>query len=273
MFLCDYHTHTYYSFDGNIESTPDALCLAAIEKGITHLAITDHFETNAVIEKYSDPYKACDAYNEMYLAKEKYKDKLNVAIGIELGQGHQYPTETAKLFDTCNYDFVIGSLHNLRSCPDFAHIKMGELPDTYIGYLFERYMGELTEMIRTVPQIDTIGHITYMHRYIALCGKEYDFVTNHKELLVSFFEEIVSRGIALEVNVSTLWKGLGFSMPNRDILSLYKECKGELITVGTDAHHPRNVGRCVTDGLELLKNTGFNYVMAIENRKKKLFKI
>ena len=111
-----------------------------------------------------------------------------------------------------------------------------------------------------------------MQRYIALCGKQYDF-TRHFEKLSDFFDKIIKRKIALEVNVSTLSKGLGFAMPDQSILSLYKDCGGKLITLGSDAHSPEGLGNCIQDGFNLIKTVGFDEVCVVRNGKKVQIKI
>ena len=79
--------------------------------------------------------------------------------------------------------------------------------------------------------------------------------------------------LSLEVNVSTLWKGLGFAMPDREFLSLYKECGGRLITVGTDSHSPEHIGECVDQGFDLLRSVGLNDILVVRDGKKTVIKI
>ena len=89
MFKCDYHTHTSFSFDG--ANTPDELCEAAIARGVTDLAITDHLECNWRAEAAYPPFDAITHREAIMSAKEKYKNKLNLSYGIEIGQYDQYP--------------------------------------------------------------------------------------------------------------------------------------------------------------------------------------
>ena len=42
MYLADYHTHSEYSFDG--KETIRDMCQAAMNRGISELAITDHMD-------------------------------------------------------------------------------------------------------------------------------------------------------------------------------------------------------------------------------------
>ncbi|MBR5454086.1 MAG: PHP domain-containing protein, partial [Clostridia bacterium] len=86
MFLADCHTHTKYSFDGprTAEGEVDALCRAAIERGLSELAITDHLELNGEVEGIYEKTDTAGIRRDVLEAKEKYKDKLYVAYGIEL---------------------------------------------------------------------------------------------------------------------------------------------------------------------------------------------
>jgi histidinol-phosphatase (PHP family) len=275
MFKCDYHIHTYFSFDGDKEATPDALCLAAIANGVTDLAITDHFECNWRAEAAYPPYRADEAYDEIMAAKEKYRGKLNLTYGIELGQANQHPDEAKALLDSHKFDFVIGSIHNLKGAIDFYYWNFEtvfrDMQPSYIGHQFERYIDELCEVIDRFD-VDTVAHLTYIYRYCALSGNHYDF-TRHADKAEELFKKMIAKDIALEVNVSTLWKGLGFAMPDREFLSLYRDCGGRLVTVGTDSHSSEHVGECVEDGFELLRSVGLNDVVVVRDGKKEVVKI
>ena len=50
------------------------------------------------------------------------------------------------------------------------------------------------------------------------------------------FKTIIPKGKGIEVNTSGFAYGLDSAMPSIDILKLYKELGGEIITVGSDAH-------------------------------------
>lgn len=276
MFKCDYHTHTNFSFDGAENSTPDTLCQAAIANGVTDLAITDHFECNWRTEAAYPPFDADRHYEKIMAAKAKYKDRLNLTYGIEIGQYNQVPEEADALLKAHDYDFVIGSIHNVRGAVDFYYWDFASIfnsmQHSYVGHMFERYVEELGEIVDTFDKVDTIAHLTYIYRYCALSGNHYDFM-RHADAAEALFKKMIVKNIALEVNVSTLWKGLGFALPDKDFLSLYRDCGGRLITVGTDSHSPEHIGECVEDGFKLLKSVGLNQILVVRNGKKEIVKI
>ena len=276
MFKCDYHTHTNFSFDGAKNSTPDTLCQAAIANGVTDLAITDHFECNWRTEAAYPAFDADRHYEEIMTAKEKYKDKLNLAYGIEIGQYNQVPEEADALLKAHDYDFVIGSIHNVRGAIDFYYWDFksifNSMQHSYVGHMFERYVEELCEIVDSFDKVDTIAHLTYIYRYCALSGNHYDFM-KHADKAEVLFKKMIQKDIALEVNVSTLWKGLGFALPDKEFLSLYRDCGGRLITVGTDSHAPEHIGECVDDGFKLLKSVGLGDILVVRNGQKEIVKI
>ena len=263
MFLCDYHTHTRFSFDGNPAATHDAMCRRALEVGLSEIAFTDHCDVNGEVEGYYDPYNASAAFAAMQEVKEKYKGRLNVVCGIELGNAAQYPQAARAVLDAHPYEFVIGSLHNLKDVPDFCLMNYGHMSDGLIRRLFDRALDETLEMVR-FEGITTLGHLTYMHRYITLAGKKLDFKPYYDKI-TAVYDELIRRDIAMEINVSTLWKGLGISMPTMELLKLYKDHGGRLITVGSDAHAPENLGKAIRKGYAILETVGFHEVLTVRD--------
>lgn len=263
MILCDTHTHTRFSFDGAPDSTPDSLCRRALELGLTDLCITDHYDVNGEAEGIYTHYEDDAAWEEMTAAKETYRGRLNLIRGIELGNATQYPGTAAAILARHPYEFVIGSLHNLRGVPDFALMRYESMTDANIRQLFDRALDETLEML-TFPGLMTLGHMTYMHRYITLAKRTFEFKPYYDKI-VAVYEALMARGVALELNVSTLWRGLGIGMPTLELLKLYRDVGGRLVTIGTDAHAPANLGRCIRQGYTLLNAAGLHAVTVVRD--------
>lgn len=272
MAFCDYHIHTCYSFDGDRSATPEAICKAAIERGLTDIAITDHFEVNAIPEGIDTPYDADAAFESVMQVKEIYGKRLNITYGIELGQASQYPDIANDFLRKYPVEFVLASLHNLRGKPDFYYMDFSTIDEDETSSLYRAYLSELLEMIDALDKIDAIGHITYPFRYIARAGKVVD-ASQFYDGLADIFSVLVKKDVALELNVSTYAKGYGFTMPTPDILSLYRECGGRLITLGTDAHSPSAVGIAIPYAAELAKSVGFDSALVIRGGQKELIKL
>ena len=204
----------------------------------------------------------------MMEVKEKYKGRLNVVCGIELGNPTQYPKAARAVLDAHPYEFVIGSLHNLRGVPDFYHMNFETMSDGQIRQLFDRSLDETLEMVG-FEGMTTLGHMTYMHRYVTRSGKKLD-LKPYYEKITAIYEELIRRDIALEINVSSLWKGLGIPMPSMELLKLYKDCGGKLITIGSDAHDVENLGKAIRKGYAILETVGFHEVLTVQNGERVL---
>ena len=54
-------------------------------------------------------------------------------------------------------------------------------------------------------------------------------------------------------------------MPTMELLKLYVDCGGKLITIGTDAHAPVNLGKSLRQGYAILETVGIHEVMTIRD--------
>ncbi|MBQ9097812.1 MAG: histidinol-phosphatase HisJ family protein [Clostridia bacterium] len=262
----DLHTHTLYSFDGDPTATVNAMCESAIAKGLTHLAITDHCDINGEIEGIYPVLDKDAVFDAVCAAKKTYARRLTVLFGIELGQATQYPTEARALLERYPYDIVLGSLHNLANTPDFYYMsvqdadfpapQLAEMSDGEIAALFERSLQE-TSALLDFEGIHVLPHLTYLHRYVRQVGRKLNF-TPHLPQIAALFEKMIRQGVALELNTSSLVAdGTGLPMPTAELLALYRQCGGKLISVGSDAHVPHRIAQSFDAAAALLTACGF----------------
>ncbi len=256
MYRADSHLHTCFSFDGNPLATVDAVCRAACEKGLDEITFTDHCDINGEVEGIYAPFSLEMAREEVLAARDAYRGKLIVNWGIELGQPHQYPDAARALINRGGFDFVLGSLHNLLGVPDFYFMRYAQMTDALLDQLFCRCLAESMEVIRFAG-IHSLAHLTYPCRYYALDGRSFDPM-RYDDQMAQLFGEMRGRGIALEVNSSTLRKGLDFTLPHEPILRLWRECGGELVTIGSDAHSADEVGAGFDAVCAMLVRCGFS---------------
>jgi len=260
----DFHLHTEYSFDS--KEKLENVCAFAIEKGLSAIAVTNHYDHDGIEEGlYEEYFFERDAENILY-AKEKYKDRLQIFMGLEIGQPHTMNDKKLSKIEGMEYEFIIGSLHNLKNCFDFYYLDYKRTTPLYDRAIYKKYLFELME-IADLGFIDTIGHITYPERYMKECGKEFVYSEFEDEFFV-LFEKMVKNGIALEINTSGLRQGLCHTMPKTDILTLYRKAGGEKVTVGSDAHCALQVGEGVKETFEKIRELGFLHINEIRRKTK-----
>jgi histidinol-phosphatase (PHP family) len=62
-------------------------------------------------------------------------------------------------------------------------------------------------------------------------------------------------------------------MPSINIIELYKNLGGEIITIGSDAHTKQDVGAGIDQAEDLLKTIGFNHAAIYRERKPHFYRI
>ena len=269
MYICDSHMHTINSFDGNY--TLNEMCEAAIAAGLSEIAVTEHCDIDCILDGIYPKYDEAAVKAAVDEAREKFAGRLVISHGIEIGQPHLRMKETEALISRSDYDFVLGSIHNLPDVPDFSLLKFDKMSIEQAISLWERSLIELEKIVRC-GLIDSLAHITYPIRYITLAGKKID-LTKYYDRMAKMFEYMIGHGIALEINSSGLRQGLGFTLPDSGILELYVKCGGRLVTVGSDAHFTEHVGADIKTVYEMLRGAGLDSVTVFHKRKAELVKI
>lgn len=263
--LFDTHIHSIHSFDGN-HSVSD-MCDGAIKNGAIGVCFTDHcdidmndFEPRAFAEK---------AFKNISDVKEHYKGKLEVLNGVELGQGIYRKELSLEILNKYNYDFVIGSIHNLENMEDFYFLDYKKYN---VDELLTRYFEDLLKLVEW-NKADTLAHITYPLRYIVAREHINVDMTRYNELIHAIFETLIKNDKALELNVSGLFMDMKDTLPNISYIKMYHDMGGKLVTVGSDSHYSEKVCLGLDRGYDILKECGYTEFTVFENRKPKLLPI
>lgn len=262
MYIHDSHIHTKYSFDSESEIADIVEC--ALARGVNEISLCDHYDIDDDMDGIYPPFDIEGAKKYILEAKEKYADKIQINYGVELGQAHARPAEAREALNKMGYDFVIGSLHNLRSYPDFSLLQLDRMGDLQIAYLMRRMLTE-TEEIVDFGGFSTLAHITYIQRYLTLGGKPFEYEM-YKDDFVRIFRKLIAKNIALEINTSGLRRN-SITMPGYDLAALYRDCGGELITFGSDSHFAEDVGKGIEEAAAELRKLGFKSQCVVRNGK------
>ncbi len=243
----DYHTHSRRSPDGADDLV--TMCRAAQAAGLTELAVTDHYDLGGMQWVTPPPLPQADF--------EQARKQTGMALlrGVELGQAHHEPAAADRLLAEHAPEFVIGSIHNLRGQGDFYFLSYRNADDAY--RLLDAYIEELFELVNW-GKFHVLGHLTYPLRYIPQ-QLRVSFDRYHERLQV-LFRQLSTKGLGLEVNVSGLSRPEATTYPDLSLLELYRQCGGEIITIGSDAHRASDVGRCNEQAIQLLLQAGFSHL-------------
>ena len=262
----DMHTHSNHSHDCSVSL--EDMRAAQAKKHTELVAVTNHSDVGY--------YKTRDAFNCIKEAAEE-TTRLNarndspcrLLVGVEIGDGIFAPEKLRYIETLCDYDVIIGSIHCLMkdgvltgySCLDFSAES-----DEYVDRFMSDYFTALEKTVDTAD-FDILAHLTCPLRYVVgKHGKKVD-MSKYDGVITEILKKIIKKGIALEVNTSSVSLALGDFVPSTDILVKYRELGGYLITLGSDAHILSEASANFDRAKSHLKNLGFENIFYYKNRR------
>ena len=263
--IYDMHTHSDNSFDGNHSCI--LLCEGAAENSCKGIAITDHCDIDA--KDYDFRAFALNQFVEANLAKAFFKDRLDVLVGIELGQGIYKKEKSLEILKEFDYDFVLGSIHNLEDKEDFYYLN-------YEEYDVKSLMRNYFEAVLALSQwnkTDSIAHLTYPLRYLSKYKSIKFDISDYYDIIDAIFETIIKNDKALELNVSGLFNGLNDTLPNKELIKRFHDMGGKYVTVGSDSHYYNKVSLGIKEGYNILLECGFEQFTIFKKREPILMNI
>ncbi len=258
--LLDYHSHTNFSTDGH--SSMDQMVKAAIDAGISQIAVTDHFDPDYPDDWWGKGFSLPDYNRDQESIADKYKNQIQLIKGLEVGIQHGDTLEKCReAVKGFAYDFIIGSFH----CAEGFELACG-------GFFDNRTVEEATkafykynlDCLSIYKDYDVLGHINVIDRY----GEYIPSYDDLWDIITEILKLVIYDGKGIEINTSSFRYGMGdYTTPSHEILKLYHDLGGEIITVGSDAHSAKDVGYGIEWAYEKMKSVGFKYVSTYSQRK------
>ena len=260
--LSDCHVHT--EFSGDSKTPLDQQIEAAIRLGMEEICITDHHDYGCAGMTHIDYTLDIPSYlPAVREAAEKYRGKIRVLTGIELGLMMREKDYLIRLEKELPVDYIIGSSHFIDAFDvyDKAYYEGRSERASYLRY-FESTLTRVSSM----DCFDSLGHLDYIVRYGPNKNSNYR-PADYMDIIDQILKILIDRQKGLECNTAGFKYGLGHPNPQEEILIRYRELGGELLTVGSDGHSPNQVGLCFPQIQEFLKQCGFRYYTVFCQRK------
>ncbi len=267
MYKADYHTHTELSLDSTAPMEDQVK--QAISLGFNEMVITDHHESIASDEVFSLDSDLTDYIKHFNTVKEKYKDQITLKLGAEIGYESRGKEVLDQFVKDNPFEFVICSIHSLEG-DDFYFGKFFRQKPKRQAFL--EYFQAIRDCIEEFDNFDVLGHLDFICRYGDYANFDLDYL-DYKDTIDDILQKLIRDGKGIEINTSGLRYGVGHMHPRLDILKSYKELGGEIITIGSDGHTPKDIGAGYDQARELLKEAGFEYFTTFNNRKPEFRKL
>lgn len=164
-----------------------------MDGGLASVCFTEHFS----VLDHDPSYRYLD--QAAYLADwesctRQYAGRLDISLGLEIGEPHRHPREIAAACSGLPLDFVIGSIHNIGREKLRMYQSRHGAQAAYAAY-FTAVLA-----MAEAGDIDVIGHLDLMKRY---AGENYRY-QDYAPLIDRILQTAVRRGIGLEINASNL---------------------------------------------------------------------
>ena len=126
------------------------------------------------------------------------------------------------------------------------------------------YPAYMEEIRRMQEKYSVLGHLDLIRRYDNAGIYPFECI---KPLVTEILQTVIRDGKGIEVNTSSRRYGLTELMPSEDILRLYLELGGTILTIGSDSHKPEQLGAYIMDTRKRLKELGFQSFCTYERMK------
>jgi histidinol-phosphatase (PHP family) len=246
----DLHVHTEWSWDaphGSMERS----CERAIEVGLPAIAFTEHADW-ALVHKGQHSVDLAGYFDSIERCRAKFKG-IRILTGVELGEPHWYPAETAEVLAAGPLDQVLGSIHCIRingemvDASQFPERAAGDFPGAV-----REYFRETLAMVESGQTFETLAHLDYPKRYWLDGARPYREADYEGEIR-AVLKAAAATGRVLEVNTT---RGRVLS-PDLTVVRWWRELGGQAVQYGSDAHQPDKVAEGFKVATQMVESAGF----------------
>ena len=245
--LADYHVHSAFSDDSFYEV--EDVCRDAVKLNLNEICFTDHVDYGVKPDQAGPDTRIVDGkavtnvdypryFPALAAAREAFKGDLAVKRGLELGvQSHTVPQFNA-LVNTWKgeMDFAILSIHQVGDKEFWTgDFQAGRTQQEYN----DAYYAEMLAVVQGFAGYSVLGHLDLIKRYDP--AGIYPFEQN-RDVIAEILTRVIADGKGIEVNTSSFRYGLPDLQPCTEILRLYRNLGGRIVTIGSDSHKPEHLG-------------------------------
>lgn len=268
----DYHVHPGYSIDAQ-DATIQEYCRKALSIGLDAICFTPHLEVDPVrrhldwfvrVNGTRQPMDEFQWLNRYFEDIENARDTfgpqgLTIKAGIEVGFDRGLEKRIEHVLDSYPFDFILGSVHCIEHQAISSWRESREyFPGRDMYQVVKEYFLTLSEAVGS-ELFHCMGHLDLYCRYgINYYGQA--IMSAHRGLVEPILAKMAKRGIGLEVNTSSIRRGLHQFHPSREILEQAVKAGVTVFTVGSDAHKPEDLGFKTQEAINLLAELGAGHL-------------
>ncbi len=250
----DFHVHSTYS-DG---SFLPAMVSAAERAGLDGIGFADHCDVSER-QRRSDARArygfALDlTYERRRRALEQLRSESDIELydAVELNYALRDENEIQTFLREADFEYAIGSVHMVNGRSIQSTSAFDGASDSELDAVVDEYFDRLCALIES-ELFDIAAHLDLIERTPPLRGRA---TTAHYHRVA---DALAGSRTVPEINAGRALREGGSLHPNEQFLAILREYEIPM-TVGTDAHRPREIGDRATFLRELLDGRGIEVI-------------
>lgn len=263
--LVDYHNHTPLCH--HAEGDPAEYVQRAIELGIAEIGLSEHspwmiqHPDEKLAPSNEEFAQFVDLVQDLQRRHNRNGSPIRVRLGIEMDFVPDRLDRVRAYLDKYPWDYVIGSVHHLGDWGFDNPAYIAEFDERDIRQVYEDYFARVRQLAET-GCFDTVGHLDLIKKF------GHKPTGDLQPLYRRIAEVLKDTNMVVELNTSGMDKGAHEFYPSPALLAELAGA-GVPLTLGSDSHHPREVGRYFHDARALLLSVGIRTIIAYENRDRR----
>ncbi len=257
--LVDYHLHTRRC--GHAAGELEDYVRRARRLGLSEIGFSDHFPLLHI----QDPSLSM-ALDELPDYVREVKDlaarvsRPRIRLGIEVDYVAERIRELTEILDDYPFDYVTGSVHFLEGWGFDDPRNLDGYRGRDLFSLWELYFQVLGDAAEC-GLFDLLAHPDLI--------KKFGFRPrgSMRRIYEECLDRVAAADVVVEVSTAGLRKPAGEIYPGEEFLRLCRE-RDIPVTLGSDAHDPREVGQDFHLAVEVLERVGYREIVSFERRQR-----
>jgi histidinol-phosphatase (PHP family) len=259
--LADYHIH-FRSGDVLSRNKPEDYVNVAKSRGVSEIGFSDHIAIHDDSLSYVIKLKDFAAY-----AKEVkgLKADMPIRLGVEMDFLEGFENKIREFLTAYPFDYALGSVHWIDGRLIDEPKILAEYGSYGIYKLYQKYFGMVQKAARS-GLFNIMAHIDLI-KIFGFRPKE-----DIRDILEETARALRAGQICVEINTQGLMRKCNEMYPSEELLKICFDY-GVNITLGSDAHFPKNVGKDFDKAVALARKVGYDKVATFKGRKMKLVEL
>jgi len=205
-----------------------------------------------------------DRYEGEFKTTKSLREGPEILLGAELGNRFKYRHQMEEYIRYFDWDFLVGSPHAIDGFGIASNRGLGYFEGKSEQEAYGCYFDTVEELLNWGP-FQSFAHLDIIKRNGVTFYGPFR-VEKYRDRIYRLLRLIEEKDMALELNTSGYFENPQEPYPCQQILEMAYEIGIRKVTIGSDCHDPKNLGRGIKQGLALFREVGFKEITFFRKR-------